>query len=67
MPTGLGYAHLSHVRVQSDTLGVGVGVAHSQDVPYTPEDAQPPQPSVGPGVSFATSGSENVLCEGAGG
>ena len=60
MPTGSGYAHLSHVRAQSDRLRVGVGVVHSPDVPYTPEDAQPPQPSVGPRVSFATSGSENV-------
>ena len=41
-------------------LGVGAGVVYSQDVPYTPEDAQPPQLSGGPRVSFATSGSENV-------
>ena len=60
IPTNLGYAHLSHVSVQSDRLGVGAGVAHSQDVTYTPEDAQPPQPSGESRVSFATSGSKNV-------
>ena len=54
MPTG------SHVSDQSDRLGVGVGAVQSQNVLYTPEDAQPPQPSGGPRVSFAASGSEYV-------
>ena len=60
MPTGSGYAHLSQVAYQSDRLGVGVGVAHSEDVQYAHEDAHPPQPSEGPRVSFAPSGSGNV-------
>ena len=60
MPTGSGYAHLSQVTAQSDRLGVGVGVAHSQDVQYAREDAHPTQPSEGPRVAFAPSESENV-------
>ena len=62
MPSGLGYAHLSNVSGVSDMLGVGAEFEQAQDVPdCTAKDVQPPQLALGPRVSFAASGYENVL------
>ena len=58
MPSGSGFAHLSHVSLGVDRSDVGEGSAQSQDFfDDDPEAVQPPPPSVGP-VSFAASGSE---------
>ena len=62
MPSGSGYAHLSHVSTGLDRSGVGAGFEQSQDCrDDDPEAAQPPHPAGGPRVSFAASGSENVF------
>ena len=59
MPSGSGNAHLSRVSSGLDRSGVGAEFAQSQDLWIDdPEAAQPPQPSDGPRVSFAASGSE---------
>ena len=59
MPPGSGFAHLTQVSHGPVRSAVGAGSEQSQDsLCEDPEAAQPPQPSAGPRVSFAASGSE---------
>ena len=59
MPTSSGFAHLTQVSHGPVRSAVGARSAQSQDsLCEDPEAAQPPQPSAGPRVSFAASGSE---------
>ena len=62
MPSGSGYAHLSHVSTGLDRSSVCVGFVQSQNCRGDdPEAAQPTQPAGGPRVTFAASGSESVF------
>ena len=60
MPSGSGCALLSNVSTELDSSGVGAGFAQAQDYrDDDPEAEQSPQPTGGPRITFAASGSES--------